>query len=75
MAVQKPRNRTLIFRLTQEEYEALQAASSGARSLSEFARAKLMHSLGPSPLDANIDAKLYELTNKVSRIEQLLEKN
>jgi hypothetical protein len=72
MAVQNPRNRILIFRLTQEEYQTLQTASSGARSLSEFARAKLMESLGAaSPLDA----KLSELRNKVSRIEELLEKN
>lgn len=71
MAVNNPRNRVLIFRLTQDEYQALQAASSGARSLSEFARAKLMDSLGVSP----IDAQLSELKNKVSRIEQLLEKN
>ena len=71
MAVHKPRNRILIFRLTQDEYQTLQAASSGARSLSEFARAKLMDSLGASP----IDTQLSELKNKVSRIEQLLERN
>jgi len=28
MAVTKPRNRSLIFRLTQDEYEALQVASN-----------------------------------------------
>jgi len=71
MAVNKPRNRVLIFRLTQDEYQALQAASSGARSLSEFARAKLLDSLGAAP----IGAQLSELTHKVSRIEQMLEKN
>jgi hypothetical protein len=71
MAVNKPRNRVLIFRLTQDEYQTLQAASSGARSLSEFARAKLLDSLGGSP----IDAQLSELKNTVSRIEQMLEKN
>jgi hypothetical protein len=71
MAVQKPRNRILIFRLTQDEYETLQAASSGARSMSEFARDKLMNALGVSP----IDAQLMELRTKVTRIEELLEKN
>ncbi len=35
----KPRNKTLIFR--QDEYHALQNASSGARSLSEYAHTKL----------------------------------
>jgi hypothetical protein len=70
MAVNKPRNRILIFRLSQDEYETLQAASSGARSLSEFARAKLMASIGAS----GIDVQLNELQTKVSRIAQLLEK-
>jgi len=71
MAVNNPRNRILIFRLTQDEYQALQTASSGSRSLSEFARARLLDSLGASP----IDAQLSELKNQVRRIEQLLEKN
>jgi hypothetical protein len=71
MAVHNPRNRILIFRLTQDEYQALQAASSGSRSLSEFARAKLMESLGVSRLDT----QLSELKNKVTRIEELLERN
>ena len=71
MAVNKPRNRVLIFRLTQDEYQALQAASSGSRSLSEFARARLLDSLAPSP----IGTQLSELSHKVSRIEQMLEKN
>jgi hypothetical protein len=69
MAVNKPRNRILIFRLTQEEYEALQSASTGARSLSEFARSKLLTSLDP------VGAQLSDLQSKVARIEQLLERN
>lgn len=70
MAVSKPRNRILIFRLTQEEYATLQAASSGARSLSEFARAKLFGALESPP----VNAQLSELHSKVDRIEQLLER-
>ena len=71
MAVTKPRNRILLFRLTQDEYEALQTASSGARSLSEFARAKLMGSLGVQP----IDVQLTELKTTVARIAEILEKS
>ena len=70
MAVNKPRNRIIIFRLTQDEYETLQAASSGARSLSEFARAKLLNSIAPS----GIDVQLTELKVTVERIAELLEK-
>jgi hypothetical protein len=69
MAVSKPRNRTLICRLTQDEYDRLQAASTGARSLSDFARERL---LGAEALPA-IDQQLTELKQKVVRIEKLLE--
>jgi hypothetical protein len=71
MAVNRPRNRTLIFRLTQDEYETLQAASSGARSLSEFARAKLLGSIGAP----GIDVQLTQLKSTVERIAELLEKD
>ena len=50
MAVSKPRNRTLIFRLTQDEYDFLQAASTGARSLSDFARERLLGSIERPPM-------------------------
>jgi len=73
MATAKPRNRILIFRLTQEEYAALQTASSerGARSLSEFARAQLFGSLEAPALDQ----QLGELRTTVARIAQMLEGN
>ena len=71
MAVTRPRNKILIFRLTQDEYQTLQAASSGARSLSEFARAKLMNSLEAPALDRQIG----ELQSTVSRIAMMLEKH
>ena len=70
MAVTKPRNKILIFRLTQDEYQALQSASSGARSLSDYARTKLLGSLGEPALDQ----QLLELRSTVTRIAQLLER-
>ena len=69
MAVTKPRNRTLIFRLTQEEYQALQEASSGARSMSDYARTKLLGE-EQNPLYSDLN----ELKSSVSRIYELLEK-
>ena len=71
MAVNKPRNRTLIFRLTQDEYDHLQAASSGARSLSDFARERLLRSIDRP----HIDQQLSELKMTVERIAELLEKD
>jgi hypothetical protein len=54
MGVNKPRNRTLIFRLSEDEYECLQAASSGARSLSDFARERLMRAIKRPPIDEQL---------------------
>lgn len=71
MAVNKPRNRTLIFRLTQDEYDCLQAASSGSRSLSDFARERLLGAIVRPP----IDQQLSELKLRVERIAELLEKD
>jgi hypothetical protein len=71
MAVNKPRNRILIFRLTQDEYDALQSASSGMRSLSDYARTKLLGSLGAS----RIDEQLTEIKTTVARLADLLEKS
>lgn len=72
MALTKPRNRTLIFRLTQDEYQTLQVASSGygARSLSEFARTKLLGAVESNGLYAEISA----LKRTVARLAELLEK-
>jgi len=73
MAVTKPRNRTLIFRLTQDEYETLQVASNdeGARSLSEFARVKLLGALGAPALYTEIS----EIRTTVARLAERLEKS
>jgi hypothetical protein len=70
VAVNNPRNRILIFRLTQDEYLALQAASSGARSLSDFARSKLLNSIEEPALNQQIT----DLNSKVERITELLER-
>ena len=68
MAVNNPRNRTLIFRLTQDEYDSLQAASSGSRSLSDYARSQLLGSLRARP----IDAQLTDIKTTVERLSDLL---
>jgi hypothetical protein len=71
MAVSKPRNRTIICRLTQDEYDRLHTAATGARSLSDFARERLLGAVGLSA----VDLRLTELKQRVERIEELLEKD
>ena len=73
MAVTKPRNRTVLFRLTQEEYSALQAACSagGARSLSDFARERIL--ADRSSGTANLEAQVRELASAVGHLIMLIE--
>ena len=73
MAVTKPRNRTVLFRLTQEEYSALQAActAESARSLSDYARERILAdaSNGSTPLEVQVG----ELAAAVARLVLLIE--
>jgi len=71
MALNKPRNRVLIFRVTEDEYEALHSASSGARSLSEYVRMRLLDSSSGS----KIQEELTEIKSTVARLADLLEKS
>jgi hypothetical protein len=81
MAVAKPRNRAVLFRVTQEEYEALQAvsASSGARTISDFVRAALLPSIGtpcttgPESL-IEMSRTLASLKDMVGRVAEKIER-
>lgn len=76
MAVTKPRNRIVIFRLTQEEYKLLESVSAagGARSLSEFARSKVLRGNGEPSL-AELEKKLDELAGVVQGLARTLVKS
>ena len=81
MAVNKPRNRTVIFRLTQDEYKQLETISTagGARSLSEFARSRVLQGNAVSgngePSLAEIEKKLDELAGAVQGLARILVKS
>jgi hypothetical protein len=84
MSFLKRRNRMVIFRVTEDEYENLKAVCSdrGARNLSDFARSELLQSIQragpPDPAVAGqlsqIDQKLSMLEHVVRRMAQLLER-
>jgi len=67
-----------MFRVTEDEYNRLVHASSsgGARSLSDFARARLLYStpaepsLGQAPSLAQVEEKLDELKSAVDQLTQ-----
>ncbi|MEP7355313.1 MAG: hypothetical protein ABI824_18935 [Acidobacteriota bacterium] len=75
MAITKPRNRTVLFRLTQEEYELLQNACSAndARSLSDYARDRILKDSTPPASISQMESKLDELRQTVDRIARILE--
>jgi len=70
----KRRNRIVIFRLTEEEYESLKnvCIHRGARSISDFARSALLTSMGNDGQTA-VDQRLAELESAVHHMAQLLE--
>lgn len=77
MPVTQPRNRVVLFRLTQEEYQHLQAACTeeSARSISDFARARVLGAPPDVSSLAKIEAKLAELSDAVERLTRVVEQN
>jgi outer membrane murein-binding lipoprotein Lpp len=72
MAISKPRNRVVLFRLTQEEYQQVQeaCAEGGARSVSDFARARILGTApGGSSLN-QIQSQLAELSASVAKLTE-----
>ncbi len=86
MPVFKPRNRLVNFRLSEEEFEKLRAscALTGARSLSDFARAAVMRSvsgtaqagegaeLPQDPRLSSVDRKVTELESRIGQLMHLM---
>jgi hypothetical protein len=76
MADMKPRTRAVIFRVTQEEYNQLKAASStgGWRSISDFARSQALSATGEPSL-AHLEKKLDDVNTAFHQLTQALAKS
>ncbi len=74
MAILKRRDRLVVFRLSQDEYDGLRAACAehGAASISAFARSELMKSLKRDGL-SKVSGQLSTLQSSIQRITQILE--
>lgn len=81
MPGQNVRNRMVVFRLTQEEYENLRCVCSerGGRNLSDFTRSELLAFLGSEPLTevverqfSDVRQRLGELQNAVGKLTILI---
>jgi hypothetical protein len=69
------RNRTVIFRVSQDEYDRLKNAvqESGSRSVSDYARTELLKSADGGNLDFAVHRGLGEMNQKVSELRTLME--
>lgn len=74
MAISKPRNRVVLFRLTQDEFDEIQqaCADGAARSVSDYARARIL-GLGDSPSIAQLEKKITDLSRAVTQLSRLVE--
>jgi hypothetical protein len=83
MPVLKRRDRVVVFRLTQDEYEELKTVCTvrGARNISDFARSELLIAIEQERRPdtqihgrlSDVDQKLSNLESKIQRMAHLLE--
>jgi hypothetical protein len=82
MPVFKPRDRIVIFRLTQDEYDSLIAVCQkrGARNLTDFTRSEVLASIARelqsharTGESSELDEKLDSLQSEIQYIRSLLE--
>lgn len=68
-----PRNRVVVFRLTQEEFQNLKHACDlkGARNISEFTRAEILDSLRP-PRAADAIPGLEPIHRAISQLQSTM---
>lgn len=73
--VNKPRTRLVNFRLTDDEFENLRSAAMerGARSISDFARSAVLHSVNDADGDGRLDTIAGRLEGVLARISGLLD--
>lgn len=74
MSIAKPRNRIVVFRLTQDEYRLLAEACRvrGGRNVSDFTRSELMATLSAEPGALGGGGHFSGLHEGIVRIESAL---
>jgi hypothetical protein len=67
----RKRDRTLVFRLSQDEYESLLAATmqGGGRSVSDFIRTAVLSTIESGPDHKSTPSRLREIEQRVRRLE------
>jgi hypothetical protein len=69
-----PRNRVVVFRLSQEEYQTLKTACSarGGRNLSDFTRSELLGMIQSESLGHVIQKRLTDVEQKLADLQGVL---
>jgi hypothetical protein len=67
----KPRNRIVVFRLSQEEYRSLQEACSraGARNLSDFTRSEVLECVNSDALGGPLARRFASLEQQIATMQ------
>ena len=66
-----PRNREVIFRLTQDEYRELKevATRNGARSLSDFIRSELLAYIHSGTINEHLQRRFEALEQRIQELQ------
>jgi hypothetical protein len=75
MAVIKPRNRLVNFRVSEEEFQTLREAclSGGARSISDFARSAVLSTFGSAnEVEGLLKIRLSTIDQKMDELDSSL---
>ena len=64
----QPRNKLVVFRLSQNEYRALKEACDhrGARNLSDFTRSEVLDFLGSGALPGNLHLRVAAMEQEIA---------
>jgi hypothetical protein len=72
MVTQNPRDRVVVFRLTQAELDTLKSACAarGGRNLSEFARSELLNFLRGPSFERVMESRFGEIQQRVEELQR-----
>jgi hypothetical protein len=75
MTSPEPRNRVVVFRLSQEEYQTLKTACSlrGGLNLSEFTRSELLATIQSESLGHMVQNRLTEVEQTLTNLHAVLQ--
>jgi uncharacterized protein YpiB (UPF0302 family) len=69
-----PRNREVVFRLTQDEYGKLKevATRNGARNLSDFIRSELLASIHSGRINEHLQRRFEALEQRIQELQSTM---